>query len=173
VKPTWPKGRMSGMGLLRFVALSAAALALASCSSTPGGTAAPDAGDDGLVSCDSDPLAMSYTSNLAVMGSGHVFQVVLVASDPAPPAHGNDTFTIRVLDASGNAVPNPTLAVSLYMPRHGHGSSTAGTTFTPNPDGTYTVTPLTLFMAGLWQVTFNVTSGSQSDTAVFGFCVAG
>jgi hypothetical protein len=158
------------MAPLRFAPLAAGLFAVAACSSGSNGAAA-DAGDEGLVTCDTDPLAMAYTSPMTVMGSQKVFQIVLVTSSPSPPATGNDTFTIRVLDSAGNAVQNPTLGVTLYMPRHGHGSSTAGTTFTPNADGTYTVTPLTLFMGGLWQVTFTVTSGSQSDTAVFDFCV--
>ncbi len=115
---------------------------------------------------------MVYTENLSVTGSSHVFQVVLVSSDPAPPARGNDTWTIRVLDSSGNPVPNPTVSVTPYMPRHGHGTSIL-VSVTTNPDGTFTLTPLNLFMPGLWTITINVTAGSQTDSAVFGFCIPG
>jgi hypothetical protein len=41
-------------------------------------------------------------------------------------------------------------------------------------DGTYQVTNVSLFMAGIWQFTFTVTPASgPADTVVFTFCVDG
>jgi hypothetical protein len=57
------------------------------------------------------------------------------------------------------------------MPTMTHG--TTPVTITSNGDGTYTFTPLYFFMAGLWQVAIKATSGPDTDTTSFYFCVAG
>src|SRR5207253_1721941 len=44
---------------------------------------------------------------------------------------------------------------------------------TPAGDGTYAITPLYLFMAGLWETTINVDAGAGKDVAVFSFCIEG
>jgi hypothetical protein len=37
----------------------------------------------------------------------------------------------------------------------------------------YQIAPLYLFMGGIWQVTIQATSGAQSDSTVFSFCIDG
>jgi hypothetical protein len=58
------------------------------------------------------------------------------------------------------------------MPDHGHGTAIRPV-ISPLPDaGNYKVTPLYLFMAGLWEVTFDVTTASGAqDAVVFSFCI--
>jgi hypothetical protein len=57
------------------------------------------------------------------------------------------------------------------MPLMSHGTSSP--TIAPNGDGSFNVSGVYLFMAGLWQITVVAKNGAQQDTASFYFCVAG
>jgi hypothetical protein len=159
------------MYLMRRIALSALTVALAACSA-PQATAT-DAGvaSDAVVGCSMDSRAEAYAANLAKMGQSGAIKFVLTASDPAPPAKGNNTWTLKLLDAAAKPMPGATVGVKAFMPDHGHGSSVVPQV-TPAADGSYTVAPLYLFMPGLWQITFTV-DGAVPDKVVFSFCVAG
>jgi hypothetical protein len=179
-----------------FAAVCATALA---CSSKTEGTqqggnatdAAPS--DTGIVDCTTDPLAETYSPSMEQAGAGGALKFVLLKSlsvsaqgqmVDGPPALGSNTWILKVLDKSGapatGAMFPPQsswpagwpVGVYPFMPHHGHGSS-AWPTVTNNMDGTYTIDNVYLYMAGLWQVTINATSGGQTDSAVFGFCVQG
>jgi hypothetical protein len=107
---------------------------------------------------------------MSVKSSSGPMTFALVQSTPAPPARGNDTWTIHVTDASGQALPNLSVSVLPFMPDHGHGTSVnAGATATGGGD--YTVTPLYFFMPGVWRVRF--TSAGSPDTTDFWFCIPG
>ena len=152
-----------------------AAVSLFACSSkSSGGGDQPEGGtvdEAGTVSCD-DPREQSYTAGMQVKGDKGVFTFVLVSSDPAPPADENNTWVVSVLDASGQPVSGATLtSVTPTMPLMTHGTSTP--TVTQNSDGTFTVSGVYLFMAGLWQVTIDASSSSGQDSGSFYFCVAG
>jgi len=113
---------------------------------------------------------MTYAPNMSAAAT--TAKVVLVSASLSPPARGTNTWTIKVTDAQGNAIPNATVTAKPFMPDHGHGSSVEPVV-TANPDGTFAVTPLYLFMPGLWQITFTVKTATTSDDVVFSFCVAG
>ncbi len=175
---------------------------LAACSSS-GGAAGPKGGnatdaapsDSDVVDCSSDRLAEAYAPGMKAMGSSGNFQVQLVSVSvensqgqevQEPPAKGVNQWIVKVLDKSGNPVTGVTfppettspwpsgwpIGVLPYMPYHGHASST-WPTMTANADGTFTIDGVNLFMAGVWQVTFHVKANSETDSAVFGFCVPG
>jgi hypothetical protein len=93
-------------------------------------------------------------------------------AQPAPPAKGNNTWTLKLLDASGAPIPNATFAIKTWMPMMRHGSSIAPRQ-AANADDTYSISSLYLTMAGIWQVTFTAQSGSMKDTAMYTFCVGG
>jgi hypothetical protein len=98
---------------------------------------------------------------------------VLVSATPAPPALNNNSWVVKVVDASGNPVPGVSfVSITPFMPDHGHGTSATPQAM-PNGDGTFTVAPLYLFMAGLWQITIVAEAGTQKDSVVYSFCVAG
>jgi hypothetical protein len=157
----------------RFLAfLAPAAVAIACSHADSASPADAGAGDEAQVTCQTDSRAQTYSANMVQKGQSGVFQLALASADPAPPARGTNTWTVRVLDASGAPVTGATLDVKPFMPDHGHGTSIVAT-ITANPDGTFGVTPLYLFMPGLWQMTFGVHAGSQNDSVVFSFCVAG
>jgi len=146
-----------------FLALALAAACGGSSQSSP-----PDGGD--VVNCANDPRVATYTPNLTVNSTGGGMKFVLLSSDPAPPAKGTDTWTIRVMDAAGQPQPSLSLSVLPFMPDHGHVSPVTPQV-TSNGGGNYTVANLFFFMPGVWKTTF--TSPSPSDTAVFFFCIPG
>ena len=140
------------------------ALALAACG---GSSISPDAG---VVNCQNDPRVSTYAANMTVTSKAGTMKMALV-SDPAPPARGNDTWSLHVTNSSGTALPGLALSVSTLMPDHGHGSPTIPT-ITDKGGGDYTVTPLYLFMPGVWHIWF-FTAAAPTDTVDFFFCVQG
>lgn len=133
------------------------------------GDAAPPL-DDASISCRNDAQTETYAAGMTHPGGAKTFDFVLVSSDPAPPARGNDTWLVRV-EKNGQPQTGATVRVDLFMPRHGHGTSVVPVV-TPMGDG-YSISPLYLFMPGLWRVTITATVGSDTDSAAFYFCVEG
>jgi hypothetical protein len=139
-----------------------------------------DGGDAEVVSCQTDPMAMTYSANLKL--AGKLFDYVLVSAMPAPPFRGTNTWTFKVTDTSGALAPNAALSsVYPFMPQHGHPSPLTPT-FMKNADGTFEIDSLYFFMPGLWQVTITVAPDAATncandmtkcDTAVYTFCVDG
>jgi hypothetical protein len=155
--------------------LSAGPLACSGGQSGPADAGSEQVGnDDGaLIGCQTDPRDDTYAPNLTKTGKSGLFQFVLVSANPAPPALNNNSWVLRVVDAKGNPLPGASIvSVTPFMPDHGHGTS-AVPMATPNGDGSFTVAPLYLYMAGLWQITIVAQSGTQKDSAVFSFCIAG
>jgi len=169
------------------------AVAAAACSTSSGNGAGAssssssssgDAGSSGLVdandpegqavTCQNDPRVDAYVANLAKTSTDSTFKVTLVSSDPAPPSVGTVTWMIRVTDTSGAPMTNAPVGVATWMPDHGHTSSVRAVV-TPQADGMYKVTPLYLFMPGVWRVTFSLpgSDAAPPESAVFFFCVAG
>ena len=140
------------------------------------GTAAPDAADDGaIVSCQMDARVEAYTANMAKTSKSGALTITLVQADPAPPARDNNTWTIKATDATGAAIDAAALTVTPFMPDHGHGTSVRAV-LTSQGDGTIKVTPLYLFMPGVWRITFAAAvdgGGSADDQVQFFFCIAG
>ena len=164
---------------MRFAAfaglLAAITVPLVACSSkSAGGSGAPEAGtgdESAVVSCD-DPREQTYAANMQVKGDKGVFTFVLVSCAPAPPAAENNAMVLQVLDASGAPVTSAQVtSVTPTMPLMSHGTSKP--TVVANGDGTFNVSNVYLFMAGLWQITIDASSGSDQDSASFYFCVAG
>jgi hypothetical protein len=150
---------------LRLLAVPLFFLAL----SCGGGSSSPDAGD--VVNCQSDSRVFTYAPNLTVTSSAGGMKVALVQSDPAPPAKGTDTWTLRVTNAAGTAMPGLPLGVKTLMPDHGHSSSTIPA-ITDTGGGNYKMTLLNLFMPGVWHIWF-FSNAAPTDTADFYFCVQG
>ena len=154
-----------------MVAPSVLAFALG-CGSSSGGNPTPptpDAGD--LITCQNDPRVMTYAPGLTVTSTSRSRKYVLLTSDPAPPARGTDTWSIKITDAGGTAQTGLAVGVLPFMPDHGHGTSVAASV-TANQDGTYTVAPLYFFMPGVWRITFWI-GQNQADVGEFFFCIPG
>jgi len=162
-------------GVVSIALLCAGAFACSPSNSDPADAGSDQAsGDDGaLIGCQNDPRDDTYAPNLTKTGKSGLFKFVLVSAKPAPPALNDNSWVLKVLDAKGNPLPGPSIvSVTPFMPDHGHGTS-AVPMATPDADGSFTLSPLYLYMAGLWQITIVAKSGSQEDSAVFSFCIAG
>jgi hypothetical protein len=157
-----------------------AALALVACTSSSG---SPNAGPDGAngsdaglneasVTCQNDPRIDTFTANLAKSSTSGALKVVIVSGDPAPPSAGTNSLIIKVLDANGTPIATAP-KVEPYMPDHNHGTSVKAVA-NPRPDGTFQVTPLYLYMPGVWRITFTMPAadGGVPETVAFFFCVS-
>jgi hypothetical protein len=169
----------SGQSLVAVLALLGLSVVVAACSSSKGSGSANGSGDGGdVVNCD-DPRTQTYAANMEVPGQAGLFKFVLVSSDPAPPASETNTWVLQILDSAGNPVDGITGTAVATMPLMSHGTTPIG--WTPGGGGSYTLTPLYFFMAGLWEVAIKVQSGgatgqgqpAQTDSVSFYFCVAG
>jgi hypothetical protein len=143
---------------------------------TPVNDAGPDAGvDDGAATfagCVGDPRGDLFAPGMIKTGFGGRLQLRLLTAQPGPPIKGTNTWTVEVDDAAGLAQPGAVIKVSTYMPDHGHSSPVAAQVTAQATAGQYQVDPLYFFMAGLWQVTLDVTtSAGVNDAAMFSFCV--
>ena len=135
--------------------------------------------------CANETRADSYSAGMLKPGKGGKLTAQLLSSDPGPPVKGTNAWKLMVKDSAGNPLDGATIAVTPYMPDHSHGTSVravvcpgvddACKTVAPLPGGTYSITPLYFFMAGLWQTTLDIRSadGTVTDSVVFSFCVDG
>jgi hypothetical protein len=115
-----------------------------------------------------------YDAGLAASSQDGTLRAVLVGAAPAPPSVGMNTWTLSIEDATGAAIAGATLTIDPFMPDHGHGSPLVPVS-TANADGTYTVSQLYFFMAGVWRVGVTAAQGDASapETVDFFLCVGG
>ena len=119
--------------------------------------------------CDTETRADDYALGLAK--TGDAYTVTFVNALPAPPTRGDNTWTVKVTDSTGAGMTALAIDTVPFMPDHMHGT-TVETRVTETTDGEYVLTPVNLFMPGLWEVTLDVTSpGATEDSVVFAFCV--
>jgi hypothetical protein len=170
---------VTGLITLPLLLAVAAAIGCSSNSDTP----APQDGDSGtsaaVISCANDPRTEPFTLPLTHKGdneAGPGLSFVLAGSMYNPLAVDNNTWTLKVLDATGQPVKDATLtfpkggrAGDPWMPDHTHATTPAQVK--NNMDGTYTINPLYFFMGGVWSLYINATSGSVTDSTTFTFCV--
>jgi YtkA-like len=148
------------------------AFSLAACGSSSPLTTT-DSGTGDVIDCSTDPRVSQYAPNLTAKSQSGALTYILLSSDPAPPAAENNTWSMKITNDAGVAQPNVTATVVPFMPDMGHGTSIVPS-MTSNGDGTYSVTPLYLFMAGIWSITFTTTPASgPTDSAAFFFCIEG
>jgi hypothetical protein len=147
--------------------------------SGPPTTAGPsDAGDDlydpdadVFIPCTDDPRADHYAAGMQKTGPKGI-NVTLMTSDPGPPIKGTNIWTVLVTDAGKVPQSGATFKVLPFMPDHGHPSPAKPVVSALTDAGQYKVTPLYLFMAGLWEVTLDVTTAAGTqDAVVFRFCI--
>ena len=128
------------------------------------------------IGCAGDPRGETFALNMTHKGDSGMLSFVIAKANFIPPAVAVNSWTIKILDASGQPVSNATLAfpkndhpADPWMPDHSHGAVPARAV--NNNDGTYTVTPLYFFMAGIWATYIQATVGSVTDSTTFMFCV--
>ena len=113
-----------------------------------------------------DEFAIGLSKSSSLIGA------TFVSADPAPPIKGDNTWMIVFADPQGQPLSDLTIVVTPRMPDHGHGTPISAVVSATDVPGEYAITPVNLFMAGYWEITFDVTlAGGEQDSIMFGFCV--
>ena len=156
------------MNALCSILTGALALSLAGCSSDSGS----DFADAGF-NCDLETRDDTYSMGMSKPGTAG-YQVVLMDSTPAPPAKGNNDWQLQIVDDTGAPADGMDVTVTPFMPDHNHGTPIESEVTPTGSNGEYSVTPVNLWMPGLWRVTVDIGDGSGDVDAVeFFFCING
>jgi hypothetical protein len=142
------------------------------------GVLAACGGDDGStddpVDCSKVTGADTFVVGLEKVGTAGALDFKMMSATPAPPARGDNTWTVQVAAMSSGVVGAPVdgamLQVTPFMPAHQHGTPIQ-VTITADANGMYTLAPVNLWMPGVWETTIRATTTSSSDSAVYRFCI--
>lgn len=174
---------MDAHGWLRGLPISAA-LVLGSCAADDSSNddvnddgATDDASDDAsgddtapAVDCTTEMRDDTYMLGLSKTGTQVV--VSFVDAVPAPPARGDNTWTLEVMDLNDMPMDGMAVEATPFMPDHQHGSTVVANVTPGENPGEYVAEPVNLWMAGLWEVTLDFTLPDMTtDSVVFRFCV--
>jgi len=177
-KPSLAKPVVSGLAVLGLgVACACSSAATANSSSElnvcEAATSVPMAVQSGC-----DLPSASYEAGMAQKGASGALTFELVSAIGGSISQGNDSWTIKITDASCSPVDGATVTIKAWMPEHNHGWLAA--TSTGEGGGVYDIGNLDLFMDGFWQITLTATASvapeggaatSVTDSTVFSFCV--
>lgn len=111
----------------------------------------------------SDTGTISAAAAAVVISDGGAYRVSVHSAPDAAPSRGVNTLRLvftRVAD--GTPVSGLELDVLPWMPAMGHGTSVKPSVESGPDPGSYTVTDVNLFMAGLWEIRTTI-GGSASD----------
>ncbi|EDM77167.1 hypothetical protein PPSIR1_30831 [Plesiocystis pacifica SIR-1] len=128
-----------------------------------------DHGETEAEGCESEDRDDEFAVGLSK--SGDVVSATFVSSDPAPPHKGDNTWVLDFTDLGGQPMAGLTMTAVPMMPDHGHGTPVNAVVTETETPGRYEVTPVNLFMTGLWEVTFEITTDGGTDSLMFAFCV--
>lgn len=127
-------------------------------------------GDDGAPrGCELETRADAYALGMQKQGDG--VSIAFLDAVPAPPSRGDNTWRVHVQSLAGAPLSDATLRVDPFMPDHQHGTSIATHVVALPTAGDYELSPVNLFMPGLWDVTIGVETADVADAVVFRFCV--
>jgi hypothetical protein len=147
--------------------IAVAGVALAACGGDDG------TGDD-TVDCTMVTGADTFTVGLEKTGSDGSMDFKMMSATPAPPARGDNTWQVLISSMASGVVGAPVdgamLQVTPFMPAHQHGSPIQ-VQITADGNGLYTLSPVNLWMPGVWETTIRATTPLHTDTAVYKFCI--
>ena len=133
--------------------------------------------DGGSVNCDNEPTADEFVVGLQKAGDAGALDFQLMSATPAPPARGDNTWIVQVSALAGGVVGAPvdgaTIYVTPFMPEHQHGTPIDPVVEAQATAGQYKLSPVNLWMPGLWETTIEVTSASGDDDVIYRFCIPG
>jgi len=148
----------------------ASTLLLAACGG--GGSTTPDAE---VINCATETRADTFVVGLEKAGDAGALDFKLISADPAPPARNDNTWVVQVNAMASGVVGAPvdgaTLSVTPFMPDHQHGAGKTVIVAPATAPGQYTLTPINMWMPGLWETTIDAASASGNDSVVFRFCI--
>lgn len=142
---------------------------LGACGSEPTGP------HDEPVNCAAEPDADDFVLGMQKAGVDGVLGLEFVSASPAPPARGDNDWVIRVhaLDngAPGTPADGADIVVTPFMPKHQHGTGVEANVQPMSSAGQYLLSPVNLWMPGMWEVTIDVTSDVGNDSIVLKACI--
>lgn len=147
-------------------------LGLAAC-----GTTSSTGDDDGsdTVDCSMIQGTDTFMIPLKHEGINGNLEFQMMSADPPMPARGDNTWVVQINSMASGVVGNPvdgaTFNVTPFMPAHQHGTPIEVQITPAGMPGQYTLSPVNLWMPGVWETTIAVTSGATSDSAVYKFCI--
>ena len=153
---------------MRFVHPLGLVVVTAACS---GGTDNTD--DTTSYNCADEDRADEFVVGLEKNGLSGKLVFKLLEATPAPPSRGNNAWILQVT-SQGTAAPvtGATMVVTPFMPDHQHGSPIV-VGIEPMPEaGNYKLSPVNLWMPGLWETKITAQNGQETDAAVFSFCLS-
>jgi hypothetical protein len=131
--------------------------------------------DSGSYNCATETRADAFVVGLEKMGAQGKLDFKLLTADPAPPARDDNTWVIQVNAMSSGVVGSPITGASInvfpFMPDHQHGTPSEVFIEAMPEAGQYQLSPVNMWMPGLWETTINVTSASGTDKVVYRFCI--
>lgn len=114
-----------------------------------------------LIACDSDGDDTAGGGGLLTEAG---LYELFVEMNPDPPVSGDTTLTVTIHDAATDeALTGLDLAVTPWMPDHGHGIDEPPVVV--EDQGVYTVT-FAYSMPGTWELTFDVDGSLGADSAM-------
>ena len=117
----------------------------------------------------------TFVVGLEKPGEAGLLDFQLMSADPAPPARDDNTWVVQVNQLNSGVVGAPidgaTLNVTPFMPEHQHGSPIRVQVSAAGEPGQYTLSPVNLWMPGVWETTIRATSGATTDSVVYRFCI--
>jgi hypothetical protein len=145
-------------------------LGLAACS---GGNGGADA--DPPVDCSTVQGVDTFVAPLKKQGTNGTVEFQMLSATPAPPARGDNAWVVQINSMASGAVGSPmdgaTFHVTPFMPAHQHGTPVEVQITPAGQPGQYNLTPVNLWMPGVWETTIDVSSGATTDHAVYKFCI--
>ena len=156
-----------------ILAFAAAVLPLvAACSDS--GSGGVDA-DDGSYNCATETRADTFVVGLEKQGTGGALDFKLMTATPAPPMRNDNTWVLQINSMAAGVVGNPmsgaSLTVTPFMPDHQHGTPIEVKIMPLATAGQYQLSPVNMWMPGLWETTITATSTTASDSTVYRFCI--
>lgn len=135
--------------------------------------------NENLPTCEEDTRDEAYFAGISKTGENG-FTISIMDSDNAPPAKGDNSWRVKLTDATDMALSGMTIKSTTWMPDHSHGSPVVPT-LTDEGAGEYTIAPVNLFMPGYWEITLSAVDPGEAgpdddmimDSVVFKFCIEG
>lgn len=154
-----------------LLALGLASLAFASLASACTSQPPPD----DTVDCSTVTGTDTFVIGLEKAGTAGALDFKMMSADPAPPARGDNTWVVQINAMASGTVGSPvngaSMAATPFMPSHQHGSPVAVVVTSMAGAGQYKLSPVNMWMPGVWETTLDVSTGAASDSVVFRFCI--
>jgi hypothetical protein len=116
----------------------------------------------------------TFVVGLAKAGEAGALDFALMSITPSPAMRGDNTWIVAIADTNGQPFDGASLTVTPFMPaeQHQHNSPIrVEVTPVAGVPGQYTLSPVNLWMPGIWETTLLASSGDTTDSAVYTFCI--